>query len=89
MKNGSLKDNFGNEYWYKNDMLHREDGPAYEFNNGARYWFKNNKFHREDGPAIETKNGTYFEYWLYGKKLNFPNDIRLTKEQMELYITFM
>ena len=56
---------------------------------GNKYWYKNGKSHREDGPAIETKNGTYFEYWLDGKKLNFPNDIRLTKEQMELYIAFM
>ena len=56
---------------------------------GTIRWYKEGDLHREDGPAVEIKNGTYFEYYLDGKKLNFPNDIRLTKEQMELYITFM
>jgi len=56
---------------------------------GNKRWYKNGKWHREDGPAVEENNGTYFEYWLDGKKLNFPTDIRLTKGQMELYITFM
>jgi len=56
---------------------------------GNKSWYKNGKRHREDGPACEKNNVTYFEYWLDGKQLNFPNDIRLIKEQMELYITFM
>ena len=112
MKNGLEIDQYGNKYWYKNDKLHREDGPACEYANGGKswykngelhredgpareyangnkVWYKNGKWHREDGPAIERDNGTYFEYWLDGKQLNFPNDTRLTKEQMELYITFM
>jgi len=43
---------------YYNNMLHREDGPAYErfYKDGAisaRGWCIHNKFHREDGPAIE------------------------------------
>ena len=79
----------GDKYWYKNGKQHREDGPAIESVNGDKFWFKNDKWHREDGPTIERDNGTYFEYWLDGKQLNFPNDIRLTKEQMELYIAFI
>ena len=89
MKNGLKVDKCGTKRWYKNGKLHREDGPASEYANGDKYWYKNGKSHREDGPAVEIKNGTYFEYYLDGKKLNFPNDIRLAKEQMELYLTFM
>ena len=89
MKNVLTTDEYGNKFWFKNGKRHREDGPAIEYANGDKFWFINGKCHREDGPAVELNNGTYFEYWLDGKKLNFPNDIRLTKEQMELYIAFI
>ena len=48
----------GTKYWYLNDKLHREDGPAIELANGTKYWYLNDKLHREDGPAIEWANGT-------------------------------
>jgi hypothetical protein len=51
--------------WYKNDQLHREDGPAVEYPNGSKCWYKNGKRHREDGPAIECSNG-YKERWVNG-----------------------
>ena len=89
MKNVLTTDEYGNKFWFKNGKRHREDGPAVEYANGDKYWYKDSKYHREDGPAVETKNGTCFGYYLDGKQLNFPNDIRLTKEQMELYLTFM
>ena len=89
MKNGLKVDQYGNKSWYKNGKYHREDGPACEYANGDKFWYKSGKQHREDGPAVELNNGTYFEYWLDGKQLNFPNDTRLTKEQMELHIAFM
>lgn len=43
--------------WYKNDILHREDGPAVEYLNGDKYWYIDGKLHREDGPAVEWYNG--------------------------------
>ena len=79
----------GSKFWYINNKCHREDGAALECENGDKYWYKNDNLHREDGPAIEKNNGTCFGYYLDGKQLNFPNNIRLTKEKMELYITFM
>ena len=31
----------GTKYWYLNDKLHREDGPAAECANGAKFWYLN------------------------------------------------
>jgi len=45
------------KYWYKNGILHREDGPAVEWASGSKFWYKNGKQHREDGPAEEFANG--------------------------------
>jgi len=48
----------GDKYWYLNDKLHREDGPAVEDADGTNYWYLNGKLHREDGPAVEDADGT-------------------------------
>jgi hypothetical protein len=47
----------GRKYWYLNDELHREDGPAVENADGDKCWYLNNKLHREDGPAVEHSDG--------------------------------
>ena len=47
--------------WYRNGKLHREDGPAVEWDDGTKEWYHNGKCHREDGPAIECAGGT--KYW--------------------------
>ena len=57
----------GSKRWYKEGLLHREDGPALESAHGTKFWFKEGKYHREDGPAIEFADGTK-EYWLDDKK---------------------
>ena len=49
--------------WFQNKMLHREDGPAIEWNDGTKVWYKNGLRHREDGPAYETKNGIQSWWW--------------------------
>jgi len=36
-----------------NNLLHREDGPAVEWNDGTKCWYQNGELHRKDGPAIE------------------------------------
>jgi uncharacterized protein (UPF0216 family) len=51
-------DDNGNEYWYLNGKLHREDGPAAIYADGTQYWFRNDELHREDGPAITYRDGT-------------------------------
>ena len=78
MKNGLIVGSNNVKYWYLNDLLHREDGPAIETSNGTKKWYLNGKRHRVDGPAIETSNGTkkWFlngieyirvEYWFWNK----------------------
>ena len=64
--------------------------PRYSFEidvEGNKMWYKNSKLHRDDGPAIENIDGS-FEYWINGIKLNLPN-VKLNKEQIDFYITFM
>ena len=56
----------GNQYWYLNNKLHREDGPAYEGVDGTKEWWVNGLLHREDGPAVEYVDG-YEEWYLHGK----------------------
>ena len=48
----------GSRFWYRNGLLHRDDGPAIEYANGDRYWYRNGKLHREDGPAMEHADGS-------------------------------
>jgi len=51
----------GSKYWYQNDSLHREDGPAIELIDGTKEWWLNGHRHREDGPAVERSDGA--KYW--------------------------
>ena len=60
--NNILTNILGTKYYYVNNELHRDDGPAIEYANGDKQWYKNGKLHREDGPAIESANGT--RYWV-------------------------
>jgi hypothetical protein len=62
MKNGMIVDQKGDKIWYKNDQLHREDGPAVEWADGSKSWWVNDQLHREDGPAIESACGDKFWY---------------------------
>ncbi len=66
-KNGSYKfDNM--TVHYKNNVLHREDGPAIEHVNGTKEWYVNGELHREDGPAIEFDGGQ--KRWFKNGKLH-------------------
>ena len=59
LKNGTI------EYRNAEGQLHREDGPAIEWENGYKAWYLNGLRHREDGPSIEWANG-YKKWHLYG-----------------------
>ena len=48
----------GDKFWYLNNQLHREDGPAVERSDGSKRWYLNGQLHREDGPAIERFDGS-------------------------------
>ena len=65
MKNGLILDQYGNgtKHWYKNDELHREDGPAIIWEDGTKLWCQNGQRHRTDGPAIEHYSGD--KHWFY------------------------
>ena len=67
MKQGLIIDVFGDKRWYKDDLYHREDGPAIEVCEGYKSWYINGKRHREDGHAVEYTDG-HKEWWLNGKR---------------------
>jgi hypothetical protein len=58
MKNGKIISKEGDQLWYLNDNLHREDGPAVIDTQGTQAWFLNGKKHRLIGPAIIYLNGS-------------------------------
>ena len=58
MKTYTVEVSDGTKFWYLNDKLHREDGPAIEYADGSKYWYLNDKLHREDGPAVEYADGS-------------------------------
>ncbi|PKV47903.1 hypothetical protein CLU92_5377 [Janthinobacterium sp. 61] len=66
MKNGRYE-NVEAVYWYLNNQLHREDGPAIERLSGTKEWYLNGQRHRENGPAVESANGTK-EWWFNGQR---------------------
>jgi hypothetical protein len=43
MKNGLEIDQYGNKRYWKNNLLHREDGPAIEYFDGEKHWFLNDE----------------------------------------------
>jgi hypothetical protein len=72
----SIPDNFtgvaehaeGDKRWFLGGKLHREDGPAIEWDNGDNSYYINDKLHREDGPAIECVDGDK-QWYLNGEEL--------------------
>lgn len=67
MKNGKVIDEHGNIQYYKNNVLHRTDGPAVVLQQCiTQKWYLNGRLHRIDGPAIKTITGE--EWYLNGKR---------------------
>lgn len=66
--------------WYKEGVLHRENGPAIEAGVGFEAWYVNGKLHREDGPAVKQSSGGKgeWEWYLYG--------VRYSEEEFYSYI---
>jgi len=62
------------ERYYKDGLLHREDGPAWVENYQQKY-YKNGELHREDGPAIINEEKE--EYYLHNKKIKPKNFKRI------------
>ena len=72
MRNGLVVDD-GVQRWYKDDKLHREDGPAVVWADGTQEWWREGKQHREDGPAVVWADGTQ-EWWREGERIECSGD---------------
>ncbi len=73
MKDGLLTYSNGTRFWYKDDKLHRLDGPAIEWVDGSKSWWKNGVRHRVDGPAVIYPDG-YKEWWYEDKLLKINQE---------------
>ena len=61
-------DEYGTKRWTLNGKMHRDDGPAFEYDDGSKEWYFNGKLHREDGPAVEYDDGS--KAWYQHGKLH-------------------
>ena len=77
----------GCEYWYKDDRLHRLDGPAYIDYDGEEDWYKDGHFHREDGPARICNDGSK-DYWLNGFRLSKEKWWESISDEMKIKALF-
>lgn len=82
MKQGYQVDNIGNEYWYKDDLLHREGGPAMICDSGTEYWYMHGKLHRLDGPAVEYYYGQ--KSWYYENAYVYVQ----SQEEFEVWLKY-
>jgi len=88
MKQGKSLNGNGTERWYKDGLLHREDGPALINKFGTESWYRDGKYHREDGPAKIYKDGSKF-YFLNGKEIKEKDYLKVQHcplEELALYI---
>jgi hypothetical protein len=75
----------GDKFYYSDKemtVLHREDGPAYEWANGSKWWYLNGKLHHEDGPACVYADGSK-SWYLNGKYYSeekFNEKMKLSKK---------
>jgi hypothetical protein len=56
-------DKWGNKFWWANNKLHREDGPAYEGVDGRKEWYLDDIYY-----------SSFQEYLKELKKLNKSNE---------------
>ena len=65
-------ENIGGHRWYKNGMLHRENGPAIQRFDGSFAFMLDNKYHRDNGqPAvvyIDDGKTVREEWWFNGER---------------------
>lgn len=88
MKNGRFKAfvDFGkyNILYFKDDMLHRENGPAMTSHNGTKTWYKNGKKHRVGAPASIWNNGN-IEWFFEGMRHCETGPARIYPGRLEEY----
>ena len=75
-------DVFGTRFYYNNaGELHRDAGPAVEWDDGSKGWFQNGLLHRTDGPAIEYDAGTK-SWYINGERLTEAEFNQLVSENV-------
>jgi hypothetical protein len=57
VRNGLIINEYRDKCWYKNDLLHRTEGPAIIYLSGTEVWYFEGKLHRTEGPAIICSDG--------------------------------
>lgn len=68
MLNGVHVDQFGNQRYYLNGLLHRNDGPAAIYSSGYQQWFEHGKLHRIGGPAVTFDDNHREEWWINNQR---------------------
>ena len=81
LKQGLIVDSDGNQFYFLDNLLHREDGPAVEYTHGLKNWYIHGKLHREDGPAIEWPGHLVKEWWY--------NDVKIATSSQEEFERLM
>ena len=71
-------DKNGTKKWYLDGKLHKENGPAVEYEYDKKIWYLNGKKHRLDGPAVEYTSG--YQLW-------YVDDIFIFAVDMDSKIT--
>lgn len=54
-------------YWFYDNELHREDGPAVTLPNASYEWWYKGELHREGGPAEVDLTLGLTKYYIHGK----------------------
>lgn len=73
-----------NIHYYKNDLLHREKGPAVKAHNGSICWYKEGKKHRVGAPASIWNNGN-IEWFFDGLRHCETGPARIYPGRLEEY----
>jgi hypothetical protein len=69
-------DEVGNQRFFKDELLHREDGPAVIFVSGSKEWYFEGERHRDGGPAVE--NGNACTWYHHGQKHRIDGPAEIT-----------
>jgi hypothetical protein len=67
-EDGSVTTPDGSTIWYRNGIVHREDGPAIEGADGTREWYAEGIRHCETGPALISPDGER-RWFIHGKEV--------------------
>ena len=77
---GPVTDTTGNKRWYKDDKLHRLDGPAVKWTNGAKEWYINGK------QLTEKEFNEYIKKQEISKEIQSHKNNRIDPGMLEDYL---